>query len=66
MAVAEGLPSLFAEVVKTSATLVRERLDASALLWAALAGELFTALLVVVSGTVPPVLVRSLQIFLRF
>jgi hypothetical protein len=66
VAVAEGLPSLFAEVVKSSAALVRERLDASALLWAALAGELFTALLLVVSGTVPPVLVRSLQIFLRF
>jgi hypothetical protein len=34
--------------------------------WAALSGELFAALLLFASGNVPPILLRSLQLFLRF
>ena len=36
------------------------------LLWGALAGELVAAILLFASGSVSPVLVRSLQVFLRF
>jgi hypothetical protein len=66
--VAEALRSLFAKTVKTTALtalLSRER-DLAGLLWAALAGELFAFALLLTSGEVPAVLVRSLQFFLRF
>jgi hypothetical protein len=52
--------------MKNTAVLARERLDLSALIWAALAGELLAAVAFLASGTVPPVLLRSLQLFLRF
>jgi hypothetical protein len=74
-----ALPSQNGEAVKTTATLARERWDGKTaaavvlqalsprqLRWAALAGELFAALLLFASGNVPPVLLRSLQLFLRF
>jgi hypothetical protein len=52
--------------VKTTTAIARERFDASALLWAALVGELVAAVSLLASGNVPPVLLRSLQLFLRF
>jgi hypothetical protein len=55
-----------AVAVKNTAALARETSDASALYWAALAGELVAAFLLFASGSVPPILVRSLQLFLRF
>jgi hypothetical protein len=64
--VAEGLRSLSAKTVRTSALLSREHFDATGLLWAALAGELFAFALLLTSGNVPAGLVRSLQLFLRF
>jgi hypothetical protein len=64
--VAEGLRSLSAKTVRTSALLSRERFDATGLLWAVLAGELFAFALLLTSGNVPAGLVRSLQLFLRF
>jgi len=60
------LRSLSAKTVRTSALLSRERFDATGLLWAALAGELFAFALLLTSGNVPAGLVRSLQLFLRF
>jgi len=50
----------------TAASIARERFDASAFLWAALVGELAAAVSLLASGNVPPVLLRSLQLFLRF
>ena len=63
---AEALRSLFTKTVKTTALLSRERFEQTGLLWAALAGELFAFALLLTSGEVPAVLVRSLQFFLRF
>jgi hypothetical protein len=64
--VAEGLRSLSAKTVRTTALLSRERFEVTGLLWAALAGELFSFALLLTSGDVPAGLVRSLQLFLRF
>lgn len=61
-----GLRLLSAVAMKNSAALARERFDVSALVWAALAGELLATVAFLASGTVPPVLIRSLQLFLRF
>jgi len=52
--------------MKKTAALTRERFDASALIWAGLAGELFAAVAYLASGSAPSVLLRSLQLFLRF
>ncbi|HEY3173494.1 MAG TPA: hypothetical protein VGK86_13065 [Thermoanaerobaculia bacterium] len=52
--------------MKNAAAIARERFDPSALLWAALVGELVAAISIVASGSLPPVLLRSLQLFLRF
>lgn len=52
--------------MKRTAALTRERLDVSALIWAGLAGELLAAIAYLASGSVPSVLLRSLQLFLRF
>jgi hypothetical protein len=57
--------------MKNTIALTREKWDrwtvAGAGLWAALvAGELATAVYLFASGNVSPVLVRSLQLFLRF
>jgi hypothetical protein len=60
------LRSLSSKTVKTTALLSRERFEVSGLLWAALAGELFSFAILLVSGHAPAVLVRSLQLFLRF
>ncbi len=43
-----------------------EAIEAPNLLWALLAGELSLALLLLGSDRLPPVLIRSLQLFLRF
>ena len=64
MAVPLRLLSLVA--MKNTAVLPRERFDVSALIWAGLAGELLAAVAFLASGTVPPILLRSLQLFLRF
>lgn len=58
--------SSFGIAMKRTAALTRERLDVSALIWAGLAGELLAAVAFLASGNVPPVLLRSLQLFLRF
>ena len=63
---AVGLRWFSVAAMKNTAVLTRERLDVSALLWAAVGGELLAAVLLLASGTVPPVLLRSLQLFLRF
>ena len=63
---AEPLRSPRVVTVKTTAAIARERFDASALLWVALVGELVAAVTLLASGNVPPVLLRSLQLFLRF
>ena len=63
---AVGLRLLSVVAMKNTAVLSRERFDLSALIWAALAGELLAAVAFFASGTGPPVLLRSLQIFLRF
>lgn len=52
--------------MKNTAAISRERFDVSALIWAGLAGELLAAVAFLASGTVPPILLRSLQLFLRF
>ena len=52
--------------MKKTAALTRERFDVSPLIWAGLAGELLAAVAFLASGSVPPVLLRSLQLFLRF
>jgi len=52
--------------MKNTAVLSRGRFDVSALIWAGLAGELLAAVALLASGTVPPILLRSLQFFLRF
>lgn len=52
--------------MKNTVALSRERFDVSALIWAGLAGELVAAVVLLASGTVPPILLRSLQLFLRF
>ena len=60
--------------MKNTVALAREDWDARAgargsaasLLWGVLAGELVTAVLLFASGNVSPVLVTTLQLFLRF
>jgi hypothetical protein len=78
-ALAVALPLPDGDAVKNTATLARERWDGRTaaavvlqglslrqLRWAALTWEFFAALLLFASGNVPPVLLRSLQLFLRF
>lgn len=57
---------LFGVAMRKTAVLSNERLDVSALIWAGLAGELLAAISFLASGSIPPVLLRSLQLFLRF
>ncbi|HMA17162.1 MAG TPA: hypothetical protein VKS03_01885 [Thermoanaerobaculia bacterium] len=62
--------------MKNAITLERDRWDGLAgagtlrlsprLVWGALLGELLAAIALFASGNVSPVLVRSLQLFLRF
>lgn len=63
---AVGLRLLSVAAMKNIAVIPRERFDVSALLWAGLAGELLAAVVLLSSGTVSPILLRSLQLFLRF
>ena len=44
----------------------REAFETSHLLWGLAAGEVSLALLLLASDKLPPVLIRSLQLFLRF
>lgn len=80
MPLAAALRMWLTIAMKNTAALTRERWDprrtvAGAgpqglsprqFLWAALTGELFAAVALFASGDVPPILVRSLQLFLRF
>ena len=78
MRLAAGLPFSPVEAVKNISALHRPTVAASEwtagavgfsprhLLWAALGGELLAAILLLASESVPPLLVRSLQLFLRF
>jgi hypothetical protein len=61
-----GLAIASIATMQKTAAVARERFDVSALLWAGLAGELLAAVAYLASGNVPPVLLRSLQLFLRF
>ena len=61
-----GLAIASIDAMQKTAVVSRERFDVSALLWAGLAGELLAAVAYFASGSVPPVLLRSLQLFLRF
>ena len=63
---AVGLRLIPVAAMKNTAVISRERFDVSAFLWAGLAGELLAAVALLSSGAVPPVLLRSLQLFLRF
>jgi hypothetical protein len=66
------LPLLAAEPMKTTTALAREHLAPWPLagagwLWASvMCGELFAAVALLASDSVPAVLVRSLRLFLRF
>ena len=66
VAVAVALRLFSVAAMKNTAVLARERFDVSALLWAGLVGELIAAIGLLASGGVSPVLLRSLQLFLRF
>lgn len=57
---------VFGIAMRKTAVLSQDRFDVSALIWAAFAGELLAAVAFLASGSVPPVLLRSLQLFLRF
>ena len=63
---AVGLRLLSVVAMRNTAVLARERFDLSAIIWGALAGELLAAVSFFATGAVPPVLLRSLQLFLRF
>jgi len=52
--------------VKKELTFPAVDLPTRAALWCLLAGELAVGLVIGLSGKLPPVLVRSLQLFLRF
>jgi hypothetical protein len=56
----------FLDAMQNIAAVGRDRFEISALLRAAFAGELLVAVAFLASGSVPPVLLRSLQLFLRF
>jgi hypothetical protein len=70
------LPFPSSVAVKNTLTLVRERWDGLSgagtvglsprLLWGALVGELLVTVALFATGDVSPVLLRSLQLFLRF
>jgi len=60
------LPSWEGAVIKKAIAVGLEAFDAPNLLWGLLAGELSLALLMAASDRLPGVLIRSLQLFLRF
>ena len=60
------LPSWNPAVMKKAIAYGLETFEAPNLLWGLLAGELSLALLMAASDRLPGVLIRSLQLFLRF
>jgi hypothetical protein len=60
------LPSPGIAVMKKAIAYGLEAFEAPNLLWGLLAGELSLALLMAASDRLPAVLIRSLQLFLRF
>jgi len=63
---ARVLPFSVLAVMKKAIAIGLEAMEAPNLLWALLAGELSLSLLMAASGRLPAVLIRSLQLFLRF
>ncbi len=60
------LPPESAAVMRKALAVGVEVIEVPNLLWGLLAGELSVALLLLASDRLPPVLIRSLQLFLRF
>ena len=63
---ARVLPSSGLAVMKRAIAIGLEAFEPSHLVWGLLAGELSLALLMVASDRLPVILIRSLQLFLRF
>ncbi len=63
---AKALPFSLVAVMRKALAIGRESLEASHLLWGLAAGEVSIALLLLSSDRLPSILVRSLQLFLRF
>jgi hypothetical protein len=53
-------------VMRKAIAIGLEAFEAPNLLWGLLAGEFSLALLLLASDKLPPILIRSLQLFLRF
>lgn len=63
---AGALPLLGLVVMRKALAIGLEAIEAPNLLWGLLAGELSLTLLLLASDRLPSVLIRSLQLFLRF
>ena len=63
---ASVLPFSVTAVMRKALAIGLEAIEPSNLLWGLLAGELALALLLAGSDRLPSVLIRSLQLFLRF
>jgi hypothetical protein len=63
---AEVLPLSSGAVMRKALAVGLEAFEAPNLLWGVLAGELTLAVLLLSSDRLPSVLIRSLQLFLRF
>ena len=64
--VARVFPFWMLAVMKKAMAIGLGAIEAPNLLWGLLAGELSLSLLMAASGRLPDVLIRSLQLFLRF
>ncbi len=60
------LPLLWADAMRKALAIGLEAIETPNLLWGLLAGELSLVLLLLGSDRLPSVLIRSLQLFLRF
>jgi hypothetical protein len=60
------LPLFRGDAMKKALAIGLEAIETPNLLWGLLAGELSLVLLLLGSDRLPPVLIRSLQLFLRF
>ena len=60
------MPSFSLVVMRKALAIGLEAMEAPNLLWGLLAGELSLFFLLVASDKLPSVLIRSLQLFLRF
>lgn len=60
------MPLQILAVMRKALAIGLEAFEAPNLLWGLLAGEAFLALLLLASDRLPSVLIRSLQLFLRF